>query len=55
LIDKLRVVGGSKLPEVPVAEFARLKETSPEKKQKKDEVVLHTVDIKSVKSVFILL
>jgi hypothetical protein len=47
-----RAVGSSKVPKVPVAEFARLKESSPEKKQKTAEVVLHTVDIKRVKSVF---
>jgi hypothetical protein len=39
------------LPKVPIAEFARLKGTSPEKKPKRDEVVLHTVDVKSVKFV----
>ncbi|KAJ7788617.1 hypothetical protein B0H14DRAFT_3503969 [Mycena olivaceomarginata] len=42
-------LGGSKLPAVPSVEFARLKETSPEKKPKKDEIVLHTVDVKAVK------
>ncbi|KAJ7715695.1 hypothetical protein B0H14DRAFT_3522544 [Mycena olivaceomarginata] len=48
--NRTEAVGGSQLPKVPVAEFARLKETSPEKKQKTDEVVLHTVDTKSVKN-----
>jgi hypothetical protein len=40
------------LPQVPTAEFARLKEASPAKKPKKEETVLHTVDIKGVKFVW---
>ncbi|KAJ7894627.1 hypothetical protein B0H14DRAFT_3646334 [Mycena olivaceomarginata] len=36
------------LPKVPTAEFDRLKEASPAKKPKKEETVLHTVDVKSV-------
>ncbi|KAJ7822653.1 hypothetical protein B0H14DRAFT_2598436 [Mycena olivaceomarginata] len=47
--NRQEAVGGSRLPKVPIAEFARLKGTSPEKKPKRDEVVLHTVDVKSVK------
>jgi hypothetical protein len=39
------------LPQVPIAEFARLKEVSPAKKPKMEETVLHTVDIKGVKFV----
>ncbi|KAJ7751856.1 hypothetical protein B0H14DRAFT_2635895 [Mycena olivaceomarginata] len=49
LIANHSAVGGSKLPEVPSVEFARLKETSPEKKPKKEEIVVHTVDVKAVK------
>ncbi|KAJ7801010.1 hypothetical protein B0H14DRAFT_3490075 [Mycena olivaceomarginata] len=47
--NRQEAVGGSRLPKVPIAEFARLKGTSPEKKPKRDEIVLHTVDVKSVK------
>lgn len=39
-------------PKVPIAEFERLKETSPAKKAKLHETVLHTVDIKSVRCVY---
>ncbi|KAJ7745619.1 hypothetical protein B0H14DRAFT_3606320 [Mycena olivaceomarginata] len=49
LIANRSAVGGSKLLEVPFVEFACLKETSPEKKPKKEEIVLHTVDVKAVK------
>ncbi|KAJ7801813.1 hypothetical protein B0H14DRAFT_3782364 [Mycena olivaceomarginata] len=37
------------LPKAPTADFDRLKEASPAKKSKKEETVLHTVDVKSVK------
>ncbi|KAJ7724346.1 hypothetical protein B0H14DRAFT_3519649 [Mycena olivaceomarginata] len=42
-------VGGSGLPGVPIAEFARLKESSPVKKPRTGDTVLHSVDIKTVK------
>ncbi|KAJ7790412.1 hypothetical protein B0H14DRAFT_2626008 [Mycena olivaceomarginata] len=41
-------VGGSGLPGVPIAEFARLKESSPVKKPRTGDTVLHSVDIKTV-------
>ncbi|KAJ7870657.1 hypothetical protein B0H14DRAFT_2571237 [Mycena olivaceomarginata] len=40
---------GSGLPGVPIAEFARLKESSPVKKPRTGDTVLHSVDIKTVK------
>jgi hypothetical protein len=50
-----RSVGGSGLPGVPIAEFARLKESSPVKKPRTGDTVLHSVDIKTVKFVLDLL
>lgn len=50
-----RDFGRGVLPKVPTAEFDRLKEASPAKKPKKEETTLHTVDIKRVQCVFIIL
>jgi hypothetical protein len=52
-VIRFSVVSPSKGPKVPVAEFERLKQASPSKKQKIHDTVLHTVDVKSVRFVYV--